>query len=95
MSQYARRSDPDTSYAAAASFVPTELEAKVLTCLRKFPNGATSFQLAESMGLSLVTVSPRLRPLCDKGYIEDSGRRQRGDSGRYQIVWRCVFRLEG
>ncbi len=84
----ARATDPGTSHVAAAA-VPNDLEARVLEELRKFPNGATSFQLAESMALSLVTVSPRMRPLVDKGYIEDSGQRRRGESGRAQIVWRA------
>lgn len=86
---YARASDPATSYAAAQSIRLTDLESTVLAELRKFSDGATSYTLAESLGMSLVTVSPRLRPLVSKGLVEDSGRREVGSSGRSQTVWRA------
>lgn len=89
-SAYARASDRDTSHLAAASVRATELEATVLAELRKYLNGATSYQLAESLRLSLVTVSPRMRPLVSKGLAEDSGRRVTGPSGRSQTIWRAV-----
>lgn len=92
-SAYARSTDRDTSHEAAESVRATELEATVLNALRRFPNGATSYQLAESLRLSLVTVSPRLRPLVSKGLAEDTGRRERGPSGRSQTVWRASPRL--
>lgn len=87
---HARHTDIDTSHAAAESVRATNLECVVLDELRKFERGATSFQLAESLDLSLVTVSPRLRPLVQKGLVMDSGRRARGDSGRSQTVWTAV-----
>jgi len=45
---------------------------------------ATSHELAERLGLSLVTVSPRLAPLRRKGLVVEAGRRD----GR--TVWRRV-----
>lgn len=91
-SAYARADDRETSHEAAESIRATDLEATVLAALRKFPDGATSYQLAESMGLSLVTVSPRLRPLVCKGLVVDSCRKIRGPSGRSQTIWIAVTR---
>lgn len=90
---YARADDLETSHEAAASISATELEATVLDALRRFPNGATSYQIAAALRFSLVTVSPRLRPLVSKGLAEDSGRRERGPSGRMRTVWRATPRI--
>ena len=83
----ARAFDPDTSHEAAASVNTTELEAKVLVALHWFPCGATTYELAEFMQASLVSISPRMKPLAIKGLVRDSGTRVRGPSGRNQSVW--------
>jgi predicted ArsR family transcriptional regulator len=86
-----RVNDPSTSFEAAASIegrLP-ELEAIVLEELRKRgDDGATSHELAAALELSLVTVSPRLKPLQSKGLVIDSGFKRTGESGRKSIVWR-------
>lgn len=82
----ARRSDPETSKEAGRSVNTTMLEAAVYGCL-KAHGPKTSFEIADILRLSLVTVSPRLRPLADKGLVRDSGVRRIGESGRGQIVW--------
>jgi predicted transcriptional regulator len=83
-----RRTDPPTSSAAAASVQATELEAKVLEALRNsFPKGATTYQLADHLRASLVSISPRMKPLLNKGLVKKSETPRRGDSGRNQIVW--------
>jgi hypothetical protein len=87
---HARKTDSDTSHAAAASLRTTNLEALVLDTLRKLPNGAISFELADLLDLSLVAVSLRLRPLANKGLVVDSGDRRVGASGRKQIVWKAA-----
>jgi hypothetical protein len=91
-SAHARNTDPLTSHAAAASLVDElpALEARVLQQLRWCgERGATSAELAELLDLPLVTVSPRLRPLADKGRIVATDERRRGESGRARIVWRA------
>ena len=93
MNPLARTTDPETSHEAAAR-APTDLEARVLAVLGRFANGATTYELSAAMGESLVTVSPRMRPLVNKYLVEDSGIRRRGESGRNQIVWRLAFKLE-
>lgn len=85
----ARKSDPQTSHDAAKSVNTTALEAAVYGCL-KAHGPKTSFEIADILRLSLVTVSPRLAPLRDKGLIKDSGVRRIGESGRGRIVWEIV-----
>jgi len=86
---HARATDPSTSHEAAESITGAlpKLEAVVLTALRAAPNGATSTELAQALDLSLVTVSPRLRPLANRGLIVATALRRKGLSGRAQIVW--------
>lgn len=81
-----RRNDPDTSRDAAAGVNVTAMEAAVYGAI-KAHGPKTSFEIADILSLSLVTVSPRLRPLADKGMVRDSGVRRMGQSGRNQIVW--------
>ena len=92
--------DPDTSVAAAAVVNSKGLEERVLELLALFPDGATTEELVRASeifrpgGLSLVTISPRMRPLVRKGKVEDTGRRRAGESGVSRIVFRLAFRLE-
>lgn len=79
----ARRSDPATSSDAAAKIDGKSLAARVLAELEANGPG-TSHELAERLGLSLVTVSPRMRPLANAGKVAEDGRR----NGR--TVWRAV-----
>ena len=76
----ARRADPDTSRAAAARIDGTTLCDRVLAELSR--GDATTHELAARMGLSLVTVSPRLAPLRRAGLVVEAGKRD----GR--TVWR-------
>src|SRR5579859_4550185 len=87
---FARATDPDTARAAAASIDVTRLEGLILDKLRRYSApGATTFELAEVLGLEVISVSPRMKPLQKKGLIRDSGFRARGASGRCQIIWRA------
>lgn len=85
----ARRRDPDTAKKAAAKVLVADLEARVLKALRLL-KGATTHELAWLLKVDLVSVSPRMRPLAEKGLVQDSGERRRGESGRASIVWRAV-----
>lgn len=79
----ARSRDPSTSHAAAARVDGSELAGKVLVSLR-IDGPATSHELAERLGLSLVTVSPRMKPLETAGKVARDGKRE----GR--TVWRAT-----
>jgi DNA-binding transcriptional ArsR family regulator len=89
---FARRADPDTSRLAALGVAcdVSHLEAVVLRTLHMNRQGLTSHEIAAATGLSLVTVSPRLRPLVNKGKIEDSKERRSGDGFRSSIVWKAL-----
>jgi hypothetical protein len=86
----ARRSDPDTSKDAAAETRAQRLERIVLDALRKSEDGLTSEECAAVTQLSLVTVSPRMRPLVRKGKIYESKDRRLNPSGKKAIVWKVI-----
>lgn len=79
---HARKSDPATSHAAASKARRSTLQARVLESLAQH-GPATSHELAERLGLSLVAVSPRMAPLRRQGKVEEAGSRD----GR--TVWRA------
>lgn len=76
----ARRTDPQTSRTAASRIDGATLCGRVLDELAR--GDATTHELAERMGLSLVTVSPRMAPLQRRGLVVAAGKRD----GR--TVWR-------
>lgn len=78
----ARRRDPETSQVAAGSIDGRGLAEQVYRELQAGGPG-TSHELAERLGMSLVTVSPRMKPLEDAGKVERCGRRD----GR--TVWKA------
>jgi predicted transcriptional regulator len=89
---HARVSDPSTSHAAANSMrgqSATELELLVLNKLRRMGD-ATSEEVADSIGISLQSISPRFAPLARKGLIEKTGETREGSSGRNRQVWRVT-----
>ena len=83
---HARRSDPITSHQAAfrISASLNRLEQLVIDTLTEY-GGMTTKELSEHTGEDRVTISPRVKPLRDKGRIIDSGIK-RGRS----IVWQVV-----
>lgn len=85
---YARRSDPATSHAAAAQ-VKAQLERLCVATLQKFPEGLTTLEIAELTNVQRVSISPRMKPLADKGLIRDSGKK-RAINGRASIVWVAI-----
>jgi hypothetical protein len=86
----ARHTDPGTSKAAARDFSSIGVAAAVLRAVREAAMGLTIEECAGITGLSLVTVSPRFRPLANRGLIRDSGRRRRNHSGKLAIVWTAI-----
>jgi DNA-directed RNA polymerase specialized sigma24 family protein len=83
----ARVEDPQTAKDAAAETHATEIEAIVLRAIEQADLGLTSEECAAALGLSVVTVSPRMRPLCRREKIRDSGQRRKNSSGCKAIVW--------
>lgn len=83
----ARTADPTTSHQAAFQFdaAAESVEKRIVAKLRS--GGMTTHALAAVLGLELVTVSPRMKPLVEKGLVRDSGRRAESPSGRKRIIW--------
>lgn len=90
---FARTSDPQTSKDAATSVDEAlpHLEQLVLGALKRVgDDGMTVDELVEELKIDKVTVSPRLRPLCDKGHVKAAEAKRAGISGRAQTVWVAV-----
>jgi len=86
----ARRSDPDTSQAAASANQSQRARDRdeVLRIHRLHPAGLTDFELAEIMGRAQTSVGKRRGELRDSGLIANSGQRRPAPSGSTAIVWR-------
>lgn len=90
----ARNTDPDTSHDAAHSFDAAELELIVWNTLYQW-GPMTSEQVAEFLNINLVSISPRFRPLVNKGAIIDTGEKRRNRSGRSAILWKAIKDIRG
>jgi hypothetical protein len=88
----ARRGDPDTSNEAAQAVDTTKLEALVYEAIRSFGDQGCISDDVRAMFPSLPysSVTARYKALIDKGYIEDTGDRRQGGSGRSQRVLRAT-----
>jgi len=90
--------DRDTSRAAAASIAPTAaiIRQRVLELFER-SSGLTADEAAGKLGLSILTVRPRVTELSRLGKLRDSGARRPNGSGRTAIVWSAVYpaRLAG
>lgn len=90
--------DRDTSRAAAdhAAETAPQLRGRALAVLER-SNGLTADEVAGKLGLSILSIRPRLTELSRLGKVRDSGQRRTNASGRKAIVWAPVFpaRLKG
>lgn len=90
-----RTEDPDTSHEAAQKVDTARLEQMVYEVILKYPNGVTGDEIMHHFPHhGIQTISPRYAPLIRKGYIEDTGERRKGSSGRSQRVMKIVDRKE-
>jgi hypothetical protein len=89
---FARSTDPDTSQDAAKSFDPNAMESKVLQVIQSYgQDGCIKDQILQHFPADAApTVTPRIAPLMRKGWIEDTGERRKGHSGRNQRVHRAI-----
>lgn len=88
-SAFSRRTDPETSREAAQKVDANALEALVLKALQEHGSGGTTEEIADWLHMSLVTVSPRLRPLEMKALVRRDGVRA-NRSGRSATVWKVA-----
>ncbi len=83
---WARSSDPSTAHEAAERVKGSKaarLSALVLNAL-KILGEATSKEVSDYLGEEYVSISPRFRPLANKGVIEECGKRSKPPA----IAWR-------
>lgn len=95
MSAHARRTDPDTSHAAAASITEQQLtdrQRAVLQTLRRIGPAIDPQIAASYIGPAQAPSGIRSRrdELVKRGLARDTGRTVRLPSGRQAIVWEAV-----
>jgi predicted HTH transcriptional regulator len=82
----------ETSIAALESLDPgikARREQQICEYI-KTNGGATSCEVETSLGLLHQSASPAITKLKKAGYIVNTGKRRRRDTGRKAIVWRVV-----
>lgn len=80
----------ETSIAAAdaiAERAPT-LRELTLRAIQASEGGLTADEAADALGMSILSIRPRVTELARRGLVEDSGERRRNQSGKSAIVWR-------
>lgn len=65
------------------------LRAKCLAVLER-SNGLTADEVAGRLGVSILSIRPRLTELSRAGQVRDSGHRRANASGRSAIVWAAI-----
>lgn len=85
MTALCRASDPLTCYEAADRVPVNQLEGRVLEALRQSIFGLTTREIAREIGLERDSVSPRMKPLLNRGLVERTDVRRGGC-----CVWRAV-----
>ena len=88
--------DRDTSIAAADAIeaaAPT-LRDLSLAAIRASGTGLTADEAAATLGLSILSIRPRVTELGRLGEIEDTGVRRNNDSGKKAIVWRRKWKTD-
>ena len=82
-----RREDPETSHQAAHAVKSGELEQLVFETIKRFNDGCTQDDvLALHPTKPYSSITARFRALLDKGFIEDTGQRRPGRSGKLQRI---------
>lgn len=85
---------PDTEQ-LALDFVAPKLSGLRLKALQSLATGTlTGSQVAHYTGAWLYSVKPRLTELQRMGLVCDSGKREKNERGRQEIVWQITGRGE-
>lgn len=87
----ARRTDPDTSHAAAASITPGRCEDAIIDVFVRLDAELTDDEIARWLPhLYPPTVKSARSRLTKCGTLIDTGRRAASDRGRAMIIWRLA-----
>jgi DNA-binding MarR family transcriptional regulator len=89
---YARNSDPFTSHEAAEAVDANEYEAMVLAALRHFKT-ASQWEIVSYLNLPYNSITPRFKPLIEKGMIEICGKAKNPHTNRTVLVYREVNKV--
>jgi hypothetical protein len=98
---YARRTDPGTSHAAARDIGEVrinELETMAAKAIASHASGIINDQLVRITGIDWNTITPRVRPLINKGLvmtriIDGRDETRPGSKGKGQTVWYATDKL--
>ena len=85
-----RKDSPDTSVESAHAVKATEMESIVLETINKLgKNGCIQDDVLRTLPMyAYSTVTARFKALHEKGFIEYTGEKRKGRSGRNQRVMR-------
>mgnify|MGYP001225935861 FL=1 len=93
-----RTTDPDTSIDAAITVNATKLESVVLEAIKKWgEHGATMDEVEKTLsGIRSSSISPRFKPLMEKGYLKADGRTRKAiySNKQQRILWATEFYQE-
>lgn len=101
MTAHARRTDPSTSHAAARSVGKVaELQERILGLFEHFGpmDDRELVRRFDTYASALATpqnIRSRRAELVQQGRVRDSGKRERGPSGRMFVVWERTEGLRG
>lgn len=90
----ARNSDPGTSHAAFASVKVNLLEQRVYDALLH-GGSMTAEEVSDYLRMDKQSITPRFRPMANKGRIRLTGSERKNRSGRSAQVWAAVVAPKG
>jgi predicted ArsR family transcriptional regulator len=76
------------SEVAACAMADKAMQIPVLKELANHSGGATADEIAKALGLSILSIRPRVSQLRRLGKIEEIGARRKDESGMSATVWR-------
>ena len=86
------RNAPDTEIATAHKVAPRVVgrRLQILYGLAQLGEAVTGSELAETLGLSIISVRPRLTELQELNCILDTEIRRKNEFGNNEIVWKIT-----
>jgi hypothetical protein len=81
---------PSEEAAKAITGKANRMRAAVLSKIAQCPAGATADEIAHELGLSVLSIRPRVSELNRSGEIRQTGARRKNESGMAATVWRIA-----
>jgi predicted ArsR family transcriptional regulator len=81
---------PSQDAAKAISGKAARMRAAVLAKIAQHPAGATADEIAHDLGLSVLSVRPRVSELKRSGEIRQTSTRRKNESGMTATVWQIA-----